>query len=228
MEKVLLTPRPSRSLGGSVAPRLGDDERDAWSCPLPNEVFAVGPQGQGEDIAGHGVAIALGKLLSEWCTPVRHASRTLNSLPHVSRRHDSYALPAWQGWLPPLFNETVVPLTGLGAPLPSFPFVDPDHGRDQPPPRVLQQFVMVLVDRFRMSVAEIVMAYSLVSPHTANHQAISCNPPPGTRSPWPLPENQPPRHAITRLSKHSRLTQACCVATRSARSFWAAAYWRSR
>ena len=72
------------------------------------------------------------------------------------------AVPAWQGWLPALFNETVVPLTGLGAPLVSFPFVDPDHGRDQPPPRVLQQFVMVLVDRFRMSVAEIVMAYSLV------------------------------------------------------------------
>ena len=185
MEKVLLTPRPSRSLGGSsVAPRLGDDERDAWSCPLPNEVFAVGPQGQGEDIAGHGVAIALGKLLSEWCTPVRHASRTLNSLPHVSRRHDSYALPAWQGWLPPLFNETVVPLTGLGAPLVSFPFVDPDHGRDQPPPRVLQKFVMVLVDRFRMSVAEIVMAYSLVSPHTTNHQAIYLQP--TTRHPQPV------------------------------------------
>ena len=228
MEEVLLTPRPSRSLGGSlVAPRLGEDERAAWSCPLPNEVFTVGTQGQGEDIAGHGVAIALGKLLSsEWCTPVRHASRILNSLPHVSRRHDSYALPARQGWLPPLFNETVVPLTGLGAPLPSFPFVDPDHGRDQPPPRVLQQFVMALVDRFRMSVAEIVMAYSLVSPHTTNHQAIPAthHPAPAARGPY----LKTSLHAITRLSKHSRSTQACCVATRSARSFWAAAYWRSR
>ena len=29
----------------------------------------------------------------------------------------------WQGWLPALFNETVVPLTGLGAPLVSFPFI---------------------------------------------------------------------------------------------------------
>ena len=92
--------------------------------------------------------------------------------------------PLWQGWLPALFNETVVPLTGLGAPLPSFPFVDPDHGRDQPPPRVLQQFVMVLVDRFRMSVAEIVMAYSLVSPRTTNHQAIYLQP--TTRHPQPV------------------------------------------
>ena len=57
-----------------------------------------------------------------------------------------------------------MPLTGLGAPLPSFPFVGPDHVL--PPPRVLHHFVMVLVARFRMSVAEIVMAYTLVSPHT--------------------------------------------------------------
>ena len=92
--------------------------------------------------------------------------------------------PLWQGWLPALFNETVMPLTGLGAPLVSFPFVDPDHGRDQPPPRVLQKFVMVLVDRFRMSVAEIVMAYSLVSPHTTNHQAIYLQP--TTRHPQPV------------------------------------------
>ena len=70
----------------------------------------------------------------------------------------------WQGWLPALLNETVVPLTGLGAPLPSFPFVGPDHVL--PPPRVLHQFVMVLVARFRMSVAEIVTAYTLVSPPT--------------------------------------------------------------
>ena len=189
MEKVLLTPRPSRSLGGSsVAPRLGDDERDAWSCPLPNEVFAVGPQGQGEDIAGHGVAIALGKLLSEWCTPVRHASRTLNSLPHVSRRHDSYALPAWQGWLPALFNETVVPLTGLGAPLVSFPFVGLDHVL--PSQGLMRQFVMVLVARFRMSVAEIVMAYTLVSPHTIEPHYHSQ---PTPRSRCPSPQHQPPR-----------------------------------
>ena len=226
MENVL-TPRPSRSEGASsVASRLGDGERDAWSCPLPSEVFAVGPQGQGEDIAGHGVAIALAKLLSEWRTPARHASQTLNPLPHFSCRHDSYALPAWQGWLPPLFNETAVPLTGLGAPLPSFPFVDPDHGLEQPPPRVLHQFVMVLVDRFRMSVAEIVMAYSLVRVRTPQPPTR-----PATHHPAPAahaPYLKTSLHAITRLRKHSRSTQTCCVATRSARSFWAAAYWRSR
>ena len=69
----------------------------------------------------------------------------------------------WQGWLPALLNETVVPLTGLGAPLVSFPFVDLDHVL--PSQGLMRQFVMVLVARFRMSVAEIVMAYTLVSPN---------------------------------------------------------------
>ena len=59
----------------------------------------------------------------------------------------------WQGWLPALFNETVVPLTGLGAPLVSFPFVDLGHV--MPSQGLMRQFVMVLVARFRMSVAEI-------------------------------------------------------------------------
>ena len=75
-----------------------------------------------------------------------------------------------------------MPLTGLGAPLVSFPFVDLDHVL--PSQGLMRQFVMVLVDRFRMSVAEIVMAYSLVSPHTANHQAIYLQP--TTRHPQPV------------------------------------------
>ena len=57
-----------------------------------------------------------------------------------------------------------MPLTGLGAPLPSFPFVDLDHVL--PSQGLMRQIVMVLVARFRMSVAEIVIAYTLVSPHT--------------------------------------------------------------
>ena len=57
-----------------------------------------------------------------------------------------------------------MPLTGLGAPLPSFPFVDLDHVL--PSQGLMRQFVMVLVARFRMSVAEIVTAYTLVSPCT--------------------------------------------------------------
>ena len=81
-----------------------------------------------------------------------------------------FALLARQGWLPAIFDERVVPLTGLKAPLPSFPFVDPNYAL-QPPPGVMRQFVMVLVARFRMSVAEIVIAYTLVSPPTSpsNH-----------------------------------------------------------
>ena len=57
-----------------------------------------------------------------------------------------------------------MPLTGPGAPLPSFPFVDLDHVL--PSQGLMRQIVMVLVARFRMSVAEIVIAYTLVSPHT--------------------------------------------------------------
>ena len=73
---------PSQSQGASpVASIAGDDMRDAWSCPLPNEIFEVGSQGPGEDIAGLGVAIALGQLLSEPHTPARHASQISDSLP---------------------------------------------------------------------------------------------------------------------------------------------------
>ena len=101
-----------------------------------------------------------------------------------------FALLARQGWLPAIFDERVVPLTGLKAPLPSFPFVDPDYAL-QPPPRVMRQFVMVLVARFRMSVAEIVTAYTLVSPHVIEpHHHSQPNP----RSRCPSPQHQPPRN----------------------------------
>ena len=71
-------PRRGQSQGASsVASNVGDD-RDAWSCPLPNEIFEVGSQGQDEDIAALGVAIALLNHHA-WCTPVRHASQTLDS-----------------------------------------------------------------------------------------------------------------------------------------------------
>ena len=68
-----------------------------------------------------------------------------------------------------------MPLTGLGAPLVSFPFVDLDHVL--PLQGLMRQFVMVLVARFRMSVAEIVMAYTLVSPHTIEPHQTNRNPP---------------------------------------------------
>ena len=64
-----------------------------------------------------------------------------------------------------------MPLTGLGAPLVSFPFVDLDHVMLSQ--GLMRQFVMVLVARFRMSVADIVIAYALVSPpnKASNHTA---------------------------------------------------------
>ena len=103
-----------------------------------------------------------------------------------------FALLARQGWLPAIFDERVVPLTGLKAPLPSFPFVDPDYAL-QPPPRVMRQFVMVLVARFRMSVAEIIVAYALVGPHH-NPQPHHAHPPPAASAPHQKnhsPRNEP-------------------------------------
>mgnify|MGYP004268983857 FL=1 len=89
---VALAKPPSQSQGASpVASIAGDDVRDAWSCPLPNEIFEVGSQGRDEDIAGLGVAIALGKLISVWYTPVRHASRAPDPSLCASRRIDSFA-----------------------------------------------------------------------------------------------------------------------------------------
>ena len=68
-----------------------------------------------------------------------------------------------------------------------FPFVDLDDVL--PLQGLMRQFVMVLVARFRMSVAEIVMAYTLVSPHTIEPHYHSQ---PTPRSRCPSPEYQPP------------------------------------
>ena len=76
--------------------------------------------------------------------------------------------------------------------MPSFPFFDLHHVLERPPPRVLHQFVMVLVARFSMSVAEIVMAYALVRPHD-DATSTPRNPAPATRSPYSSPTHQSPR-----------------------------------
>ena len=69
------SPLRNESQGASpVALSVGDDTREAWSCPLPNEIFTVGSQGRDEEIAGVGVAIALHRLLAQGSTPARHAS----------------------------------------------------------------------------------------------------------------------------------------------------------
>ena len=70
--------------------------------------------------------------------------------------------------------------------MPSFPFADLHHSFEQPPLRVMHQFVMVLVARFHMSVAEIVMAYALVRPHAVATTTRK----PTTRSPFPSPKHQ--------------------------------------
>ena len=64
-----------------VALSVGDDTIKAWSCPLPNEIFTVGSQGQDEDMAGLGVAIALHRLLAAGSTAARQASQPLDPVP---------------------------------------------------------------------------------------------------------------------------------------------------
>ena len=78
------SPLRSESQGASpVALSVGDDTREAWSCPLPNEIFKVGSQGRDEEIAGVGVAMALHRLLTQGSTPARHASKPPRSRPSM-------------------------------------------------------------------------------------------------------------------------------------------------
>ena len=77
-----LSPLRNEGLGASpVALSVGDDPRDALSCPLPNEIFTVGSPGRDEEFAGVGVAMALHRLLALGSTPARHASQPLDPVP---------------------------------------------------------------------------------------------------------------------------------------------------
>ena len=69
--------------------------RDAWSCPLPNEIFEVGSQGPGEDIAGLGVAIALALASYFPSRTRRRGMRAKSQTPslYASRRIDSLRRP---------------------------------------------------------------------------------------------------------------------------------------
>ena len=84
----------------------------------------------------------------------------------------------------------------------------------------MRQFVMVLVARFRMSVAEIVMAYTLVSPQHDRTTPDQSQPAP--RSRCPSPQHQPPRNNQVEqiLSRNASLLRCysvrpiflgCCV-----------------
>ena len=73
--------RSERQGASPVALSEGDDTRDAWSCPPPNEIFTVGSQGRDEEIAGLGVAVALHSRLTAGGTPARHASQPLDPVP---------------------------------------------------------------------------------------------------------------------------------------------------
>ena len=110
-----------------------------------------------------------------------------------------------------------MPLTGPGSPLVSFPFVDLNHVL--PSKTLMRQFVMVLVARFRMSVAEIVIAYTVVSPHAIEPHHHSQ---PTPRSRCPSPKHQPPRNdqveqivlrnaSLLRCSSARPIFLGCCV-----------------
>ena len=52
-----------------ASPAASPWSRDAWSAPLPTEIFTVEPQGPELDAAGLGVAIALEALVQDWHGP---------------------------------------------------------------------------------------------------------------------------------------------------------------
>ena len=75
---------PLRSEGQGAPPvelSAGDDTRQEWSCPPPNEIFTVGSPGRDEEFAGVGVAVALHRLLAAGSTAARHASQPLDPVP---------------------------------------------------------------------------------------------------------------------------------------------------
>jgi len=83
-----LSPLRNEGLGASpVALSVGDDPRDALSCPLPNEIFTVGSPGRDEEFAEVGVAMALHRLLALGSTPARHASQLLDPAPPCPLPH---------------------------------------------------------------------------------------------------------------------------------------------
>ena len=93
-----LSSSPLRSEGQGASPvalSAGDDTREAWSCPLPNEIFTVGSQGRDEEVAGVGVAMALHRLLVPGSTPARHASQPLYPVPSCLPPHSLFVLPAF-------------------------------------------------------------------------------------------------------------------------------------
>ena len=65
-----------------------------------------------------------------------------------------------QGWLPPLFNELIVPLGGVGSVIPVFMFTDDETG---PPTRnALKHFVQLLTSRLNLRVSELIMSYTIL------------------------------------------------------------------
>ena len=60
------------------------------------------------------------------------------------------------------------PLSGLAAPIPTFPFTELQDDLEQPPRRVMVQFIQAVVSRLGMSVGEVVMAHMIVEQALSN------------------------------------------------------------
>ena len=225
------TLRLTQSLGDlPVASRVADDTREAWSCPLPNQIFEVGSQGEDEDLAARGIAIALSRLLSVWSTPVRRASQPLDSVPRRLSPHGLFCAARSAGMAAchlrregraahrAQSTSSIVPIRGPGLRPAASAEGDASvrHGTSRSLPHVRRR------DRDRVHFGE--PPDLTIEPHYHHSQ-------PTPRSRCPSPEHPRPNtslHAMTRSSEYFGSTQTCYVATRSARSSWGAAYWRSR
>ena len=220
------TLRLTQSLGDlPVASRVADDTREAWSCPLPNQIFEVGSQGEDEDLAARGIAIALSRLLSVWSTPVRRASQPLDSVPRRLSPHGLFCAARSAGMaachlrregraahraqstssIVPIRRPELRPAASAGGD------ASVCHGTSRSLPHVRRR------------------DHRGVCFGRSTPQPTPTTPPraPTTRSPCPSPKD-PLSTQRTRLSEHFCSTQPCYMATRSARSSWGAAHWRSR
>ena len=160
------TPPPSTSAPGGEGTSKGDVAR---SAPLPKDVLGIAVLDEERVVAVLGVSLALSVLLEDYTEPgwlpaaIDEEHVPLNGL--FAQLPSFCFTENYRGvvpicvvrqspiTLPPTHVHARLPLTSPPRPLPQTPPVRPSQ---------MRQFVSLLVQRLRMHVGELVMAYALV------------------------------------------------------------------